>query len=246
MLQLDLRQPDRFDYASLAAGDVLVLTAGVSSPDACARDPAGAGAVNVDGTARFMERALERGARVIFLSSDTVYGEREDPVDESDAPRPSAPYARMKRSIEERFAAHPDVRAVRLSYVFSREDPFTAYLAACAARGSEAEIFHPFYRAVVHREDVVHGILSLAKRWEAFPHPAINFGGPELLSRSEIVHTVQRLAMPALQWRVVAPPADFFTNRPPAIHMASPLLPALLGRPARTLREAVAQEFGTE
>lgn len=246
MLPLELREPDRFDYSQLGAGDLVVLTAGLSSPDACAREPELAEAINVRGTARFMERALERGVHIVFLSSDTVYGPREEAVDEADAPAPSAPYARMKRAIETRFAAHPRVRTVRLSYVFSREDPFTAYLAACAARGADVEIFHPFYRAVVHREDVVAGILALAARWDEFPQPAINFGGPQLLARTEIVETLQRLALPALRWRVVAPPAEFFTNRPPVIRMVSPLLPALLGRPARTLAEAAALEFGTK
>lgn len=231
LLRLELREPDRFDYACLQPGDVTVLTAGVSSPDACARDPAGAAAVNVQGTARFMERALERGARVMFLSSDTVLGHGD------------APYARMKREIEARFAQHPDVRAVRLSYVFSREDPFTAYLAACAARGAEADVFHPFYRAVVHREDVVAGILALAGRWQEFTEAAINFGGPQLLSRVEIVETLQRLALPRLRWRTVEPPPGFFDNRPPSIDMRSPLLGPLLGRPARALHEAIALEF---
>ncbi|MGQ0650664.1 MAG: NAD-dependent epimerase/dehydratase family protein [Betaproteobacteria bacterium] len=231
MLRLDLAEPERFDYASLTANDVVVLAAGLSSPDACARHPERAAAVNVLGTARFMERALERDARVVFLSSDTVLGE------------PVAPYARMKREIEARFASHPRVRAVRLSYVFSREDPFTAYLAACAARGAEADIFHPFYRALVHREDVVEGILALAERWNEFAQPAINFGGPQLLSRVEIVETLQRLALPQLRWRAVEPPPDFFRNRPRSIAMSSPLLPLLLGRPARPLHEAIALEF---
>jgi dTDP-4-dehydrorhamnose reductase len=231
MLRLELADADGFDYSRIAAGDLVVLTAGISSPDACAREPERARAVNVAGTARFMERSLERGARVVFLSSDTALGEG------------NAPYASMKREIESRFSAHPGVRAVRLSYVFSREDPFTAYLAGCAARGTEAEVFHPFYRAVVHREDVVQGILALAGRWENFTDPAINFGGPELLSRVEIVSAVQRLALPELRWRTVEPPAGFFDNRPQTIAMSSPLLAALLGRPARTLHEAIALEF---
>jgi len=234
MLRLDLGRADAFDYSILASGDVVALTAGISSPDACARNEAGARIVNVDGTARFMERALEHGARIIFLSSDTVLGEG------------GAPYARMKREIEARFVAHPGVRAVRLSYMFSREDPFTAYLAGCAARDTAADVFHPFYRAVVHREDVVQGILALAANWEAFKQPAINFGGPALMSRVEMASTLQRLALPALHWRTAEPPTGFFDNRPPTIAMTSPLLSALLGRPARALHDAITFEFSRE
>src|SRR4051794_38444809 len=82
MLRLDLSQPESFDYSMLGAGDVIALAGGVSSPDLCARERARAWALNVEGTARFMERAMAAGARLLFFSSDTVYGERAAGFDE--------------------------------------------------------------------------------------------------------------------------------------------------------------------
>lgn len=245
MLYLDLRHPDEFDYSRLQAGDVIVVLAAISSPDACAEDPAGTRELNVEGTTRFMKRATERGARVIFFSSDTVYGERESDADENEPANPLGEYATMKRAVEVRFAAHPQVRSLRLSYVFSSEDRFTQYLLECAEREEKAEIFHPFYRAVVHREDVVAGVIALARRWDEFPEAVINFGGPELIARTAFAEALKDTVVPALQVRIVEPAADFFSRRPRVIRMISPQLAPLLGRPARTLREAIGLEFNS-
>ena len=66
----------------------------------------------------------------------------------------------MKSEVEKRFLGNPFFKTIRLSYVFSREDKFTKYLVGCAQRDEEAELFHPFYRAIIHRDDVVEGALS--------------------------------------------------------------------------------------
>jgi dTDP-4-dehydrorhamnose reductase len=245
MLRLDLLRPQDFDYARLGAADVVTLAAGISAPDACARDPERAWALNVEGTAQFMQRALERGARVIFFSSDTVYGEREDEFDEAAPSNPAGAYSTMKHALEERFAGDPRVRTLRLSYVFSNEDRFTQYLRGCAGRNQKAEIFHPFYRAVVHREDVVDGVLALARRWEEFPQAVLNFGGPEVIPRTEFAQALKDRALPRLEFATVEPAADFFVQRPRVIRMRSPHLAALLGRPSRRLREAISLEFGS-
>jgi dTDP-4-dehydrorhamnose reductase len=245
-LALDLAQPELFDYEKIQAADTVLLTAAISSPDICAREHDRAWDTNVTGTGAFIERVMARGGRVIFFSSDTVYGEQSSAFDESAPCRPAGEYAEMKRAVEQRFLGNPLFKVVRLSYVFSRADKFTGYLAGCAARGEEADIFHPFYRAVVHRQDVIDGVLALAQRWEEFPGAVFNFGGPEALARTEFAHSLQQLALPALRYRVTEPGAEFFKNRPREIRMVSAILPMLLKRPARTLREAIEFEFNEE
>ena len=78
MLRLHLGEPDEFDYGIINPLDVVLLTAAISSPDICSREHDRAWAVNVTGTSTFIERVIARGGRVIFFSSDTVYGEKED------------------------------------------------------------------------------------------------------------------------------------------------------------------------
>jgi dTDP-4-dehydrorhamnose reductase len=148
----------------------------------------------------------------------------------------------MKYAVESKFSGHPEFKAIRLSYVFSRDDRFTRYLAGCAERNETAEVFHPFSRAVVHRDDVIAGALALARDWDAFPQPAINFGGPQLLSRLDFARILQETMLPALRYAAAEPPAAFFANRPRIVAMQSPLLPRLLGRPQHSMLEAAILE----
>lgn len=244
LLHLRLDAPADFDYGLIQPADVVLLAAAISAPDICAREHECAWAVNVTGTSEFVTQVISRGGRVVFFSSDTVYGERGDAFDETANSNPAGEYAEMKAEVEKRFLEHPLFKSIRLSYVFSREDKFTKYLSGCAERNEEAELFHPFYRAIVHRDDVVEGALALAKRWEEFPQPVINFGGPAVLSRIDFAECLQSNTLPSLRFRVTEPGNEFFKNRPRVIAMSSEILPKLLARPSSTLVEAVRIEFG--
>lgn len=246
MLPLCLDAPREFDYEAIQPLDVVLLTAAISAPDVCAREHDRAWAVNVTGTSEFISQVMARGGRVVFFSSDTVYGEKEGAFDEGEACKPAGEYAEMKHEVEKRFFGNPLFKAIRLSYVFSREDKFTKYLSGCASRGEEAEIFHPFYRAIIHRNDVVEGAIALAQRWNEFPQQMINFGGPEVLSRIEIADCLRRSALSNLRFRTTEPGVEFFKNRPRVIAMSSPVLPKLLGRTPVTLFEATKVEFAAQ
>lgn len=243
LLRLQLDTPNDFDYEIINPSDVVLLTAAISAPDICAREHDRAWAVNVTGTSEFITQVMARGGRVVFFSSDTVYGEREDDFDEQASCNPAGEYAEMKHTVEKQFLGNPLFKAIRLSYVFSREDKFTQYLAGCAERSEEADIFHPFYRSVIHRDDVVQGAIALAQRWDEFPQSVINFGGPDVLARTEFAKILQDAVLPNLHFCVTEPDADFFKNRPKVISMVSPLLSQLLGRPCHGLAEAAKIEF---
>ena len=245
LMGFDLAHSDRFPWGQLFKGDVIFMTAAISSPDICACEHARAWAVNVTGTSEFITNVIARGGRVVFFSSDTVYGERSDTFDESAESNPAGEYAEMKSEVEKRFLGNPLFKSIRLSYVFSREDKFTKYLSGCAERGEEVELFHPFYRAIVHRNDVVEGALALAQRWDEFPQPVINFGGPEVLSRIDFAECLKHAALPKLKYRVTEPGDEFFNNRPRIIAMSSNVLPELLGRASRCLLEAAQIEFAS-
>ena len=246
LIRFQLDKPDEFDYSIIAPSDVVLLTAAISAPDICAREHERAWAVNVTGTAEFIRRVMERGGRVIFFSSDTVYGERDDEFDERAVCHPAGEYSEMKHEVEKQFLGNPLFKTIRLSYVFSREDKFTKYLSACAERSEEADIFHPFYRAVIHRDDVIEGTIALTQRWDDFSQSIINFGGSEVLARTEFAKILQETVLANLQFRVTEPSVEFFKNRPKVIRMTSPILTKLLGRPARSLCEAAKIEFNLE
>jgi len=240
---LSLEEPASFDYGRVAFGDVVLLTSGIAAPDRCAADPARARAVNVTGTTEFIARVLDRGGRVVFFSTDTVYGEQPEPFDETRPCRPLGVYAELKHEVERRFQGADGFKTIRLSFVFSRDDSFTTYLARCASTDVEASLYVPFRRAVVHRDDVVAGAIALARNFTAVPGGIVNFGGPAVVDRPEFAGILAQGAFPRLRWTAAAPPTEFFTNRARAICMTSPLLPILLGRQPATLAQAVAAEF---
>lgn len=245
LLQLRLDKPTDFDYSKISPGDVVLLTAAISAPDICAREYNRAWIVNVTGTSSFIQSAIDHGARVIFFSSDTVYGERSDEFDEKAVCNPAGEYAEMKCEVEQRFLGNELFKTVRLSYVFSREDKFSRYLSGCAKQNKEADLYHPFFRAIVHRDDVVEGALALAMRWDEVPERVINFGGPQVLSRIKLAECLREARLHDLCFKTTEPSTDFFKNRPRIIAMTSPILPRLLGRLQRTLREAAQLEFAS-
>ncbi len=240
---LDLAQSEGFDYSRLAEGDLVVIAAAISSPDRCARDPALAFRTNVAGTVEFARRARRRGARVVAFSSDVVYGNRAEAVDESASVRPHGPYAEMKWQMEQGLAAIDEIRVLRLSFVVHRTDSFGSYLASCVAADRVAEVFDPFDRCPVDVDDVVEAVLALPDAWARTGGRVVNVGGPQLLARAEMARITRDVALPSLRVRVMPTPAEFLAVRPARINMRSPLLPGILGRPPKTYTEVLTREW---
>ena len=229
---------------SIKEGDVIIFAAAISEPSVVSAQFDKAMAVNVDSTGEFIETALGRDCKVLFLSSDAVYGNVEHGFDESQPINPKGAYAEMKAIVEKRFVDNPNFKALRLSYNFHKDDRFTKYLRQCAETGEEAEIFDPLTRAVVHRDDTVDAILSIASNWDNADGQYINCGGPEVLSRQQFTEIVRDTALPSLRFRITQPPAKFYGDRAAYIQMSSPNLEKILGRPRHTAKEAVELEFG--
>lgn len=243
LLALHLSKPLDFDYSIISAGDFVLLAAAISAPDICSNDRSHAFSVNVTGTSQFISKVLERKGRIIFFSSDTVYGESDKPFCESFIGKPAGDYAEMKAAVEKSFLGSSLFKSIRLSYVFSRDDKFTKYLLSCAEKDEEAELFDPFHRSIIYRDDVIDAVIALTQKWDYFPQQLINFGGPKLLSRVNFADCLKNYALPGLRFHVRNPGDDFFKNRPRSIAMLSDVLPILLGRPLKTLEEAIRIEF---
>jgi nucleoside-diphosphate-sugar epimerase len=240
LLQLNLEHPSDFDYAQIEEGEVVLLLAAISSPDACTRQRGWVHSINVEGTSAFIEGAIARGARVVFFSTDAVYGEQASPFDETLEPVPVGAYAEMKFAVEQRFFGEASFRTVRLSYVFSRQDSFTRYLIGCVEDGVAAEVFPSFTRSVVSRDDVISAAISLARNWDDLSEQVINFGGPEILSRAEFAGVLRSNILPDLRIVEKDPDESFFLSRPRKIAMQSPIMERLLGRPRLSLEVAAA------
>jgi nucleoside-diphosphate-sugar epimerase len=242
LIKLDLLTPKLFDYKIVNLGDVVIMTSAISAPNICSEQFDYAHSVNVSGTSLFIEEVISRGGRVIFLSSDTVYGAGGGFSEES-ALNPAGEYAVMKSEVEKRFILNNSFKVARLSYVFSSTDKFTQYINGCAVKNIDAEIFHPFYRSVIYRNDVVDGLIELALNWDIHPDCIFNFGGSQLLSRVDMASALKDLVFSNLNFRVIQPEPSFFEKRPQIIEMSSNYLSNLLGRPPLLFEDAIKTEF---
>lgn len=241
-LEFDLQHPESFDYTSIKPDDVVVHAAAISSPDACVSGPEIAKQVNVDGSIIFMERCIERGARVVFLSTDLVFGSGKGKNERSEH-EPAGLYAEMKQAVEERFHKSAKVKVVRLSYVISLNDKYMKYLSSCVANNEVAEVFDPFYRNTVALADVCEAIERMGTGWERFDWYSVNLCGPDLLSRKALAEIYRQVVDPRLEYTVVHPGKEFFAERPEVLEVVSERLEDLLGHPASPIGKALENEL---
>lgn len=224
--QLDLQQPAMFADVVLDGTDFVIFTAAVSGPDQCAADFDRCWAVNVVGTGNIIERAISHGCRVLFFSSDAVFGDIPGKIyDEKSPTAARTAYGRMKKAVEDRFAGDPMFKAIRLSYVASARDRFISYCLKCLEQGETAEIFHPFYRNCITVTDVVDTVQWMLHHWDSFEPWVLNVAGRELVSRVRMADEVNRLTQGRLKYVVRQPEDAFYRNRPAITQMKSLYLP---------------------
>ncbi len=219
---LDLADAEKFNYSVLDSIDYIVFTAAVSSPDQCAKEFDSCWEINVTGTKRFISEALNRNCRVLFFSSDAVFGDFPGAIyDENSKTQACTPYGKMKKAVEDEFKENQFFKAIRLSYVVSSKDRFVSYCLNCIKRGEVADIYHPFYRNVTVVKDVVDIVAYFAFHWEEYAPKFLNVAGKELVSRVRIADELNRHLGGRLEYSISKPKDEFFYNRPPITQMRS-------------------------
>jgi dTDP-4-dehydrorhamnose reductase len=98
-LLLDLAEP----LPALPQVDVAVICAAMSRLDDCRRHPELAHRVNVEAPLALAQTLTRAGARLILLSTSSVFGCLTPHVDESARPMPRGVYARLKAEAEARL-----------------------------------------------------------------------------------------------------------------------------------------------
>ena len=169
--------------------------------------------VNVHGTGVVLEAAAKHGnPRVVFASSSSVYGEREDgPFRETDpVERPISPYAATKRAAE--LLAHTFHHAHGLSVTCARI--FTAYgprqrpdlairkFAERMRNGLPIPVFGDGHslRDFTYVDDLVDGLVKAIDRDLGFA--ILNFGAGKKITVLEVIALLEKtLKVPAeIEW----------------------------------------------
>lgn len=242
---LNLLEPEKFDYDQLNDIDFIVFTAAISGPDKCATDFDSCWKINVEGTKHFIKEAISRECKVLFFSSDAVFGDIPGEIyTENSETKAKTPYGRMKKAVEDEFKDSPFFKAMRLSYVASAKDRFISYCLSCMENGDIADIFHPFYRNVIVVSDVVDVVVWFAKHWGEYQPFVLNVAGKELVSRVRMADEINRLFDYKLNYTISTPNEEFYNNRPKITQMKSLYLNKYEILEDNTFTEKIKKEFG--
>ena len=237
-LALDLDNIDDFDYSVIELGDVVLMLAAVSSPHICATQYEMAYRVNTTNSTIFIQKCIDRGAHVIFFSSDNVYAGGDKVYDENSECEPSSIYGRMKLEVEQNFAKEPYFKSFRLSYILYLEDSFSKYLKMICKIDGVAEIYQPFIRSCVSIQDLTLATKQLINNWEILPASILNICGSMPVERAEVAKAFKENYDDRLNYIVDAAPDAFYQDRQAKIKTSSLFLKKILGRDPLTLSDS--------
>lgn len=199
-ITFDIRDKEACKSAAIGV-DAIVHCAAVVGPKPARHDPLVSLDVNVRGTANLLEAAHAARARMINLSTATLYGHRPDlaPLDEADRPEPLGMYDGTKLMAETYCTVHrktygSDVASIRTGFVFGRGTTIGEYFLPRVLRGEAvhepAGRDHPcdFTYVVDLAEALVAATLA-----DELPEPVYNVTGGQLRNRGELAAAVGAL-----------------------------------------------------
>ena len=194
---------------------IVYFTAAVSSPEKCATEYEKCWRLNVENSIKIMRRLLEKGNKVVFFSSDAVYGETREIVTEDSIPSPDSAYGEMKYAVERSLREFEKFYVLRLSYIYTGDDSFSRYV--CDVEN--VALYTGFYRSVAHFSLLkkVLGDLHVGK----INHAITNIVGPRCISRVELFHEICKAKKISKKYQIQSAPEDFFSFRPEIINCAS-------------------------
>jgi len=160
----------------------------------CYARPAEAERVNTQATRVLAEAAAECSARLLFTSTDMVFGGGAAPYREADPPRPPNCYGRTKAAAEQLLADFERTLVVRLPLMYGfpcakRETTFVKQIAALCS-GQPLRLFTDEFRTPLWLPDAAAAVIALAR---SALTGIIHVAGPERLSRFEMVKRFARL-----------------------------------------------------
>jgi dTDP-4-dehydrorhamnose reductase len=152
---------------------------------------------NAEGSRNVARACADAGTRLVHLSTDVVFGDREQPWVEGDVTCPVHDYGRSKVVAEEAVADVPGAVIVRTSLLYGDDDlaPIQRDVADAIAGRSSMRFFTDEHRCPVRADDVATAILLLASDLWDVSGP-LHVAGPEALSRAQLaVHFARHLGL---------------------------------------------------
>lgn len=163
----------------------------------CHAHPAQSECINVQATRVLAETVAESRARLVFSSTDMVFGGEAAPYRESDPPRPLSHYGRTKAAAERILADFDHTLVVRIPLMYGfpwarRETTFGKQIADLRG-GRSLRLFTDEFRTPVWLADAAQAVIGLAR---SDVTGVLHVAGPERLSRYGLIaHCAELLGM---------------------------------------------------
>jgi dTDP-4-dehydrorhamnose reductase len=185
----------RFDARSSSVAELLkglaarprvaVVLLGITNIDACAKDPVGTAAVNVQGVTRVIRELSALGILPVFTSSDAVFDGTRAWSTEEDPARPILTYGRHKLEVERVMASLKSPwLAVRLPKLL--EPVLDGWIGDLAQDKVISCAVDQFFTPAA-ADDAARAIVALIDQGA---HGLVHVAGPERLSRRELLQAV--------------------------------------------------------
>jgi dTDP-4-dehydrorhamnose reductase len=198
--------------------------------------------VNVMGTLALARWAVDAGSRLVHVSSDAVFGGREQPYTEADPPAPINPYGASKAAAEAVVQALcPAAAWVRTSLIYGAHEPDHSLRMARDFLTGERQgaLFTDEIRCPVFVDDLARGLLMLA---ESDLRGPLHLAGAEALSRYDFGAALLRWAGDDPAALPAGSVAGSGLRRPAQVVLRSARSVSGLPIPLRGVREVVLQE----
>lgn len=172
----------------LYENDLVLFLSAISKPGECELHKNQCLEVNYFKTSDTIERLLSNGVKIIFASTDQVYGSSNDKIfHEKSQVNPQNFYAYSKLLIEEKFSNYENFKALRFSQCINGLDSFSEYCKSCMKYNKSIEIFSNFTRNIFST-DLLYDFLNFLFKGELlFKNlpKILNFGGSNHVNRIE-------------------------------------------------------------
>lgn len=136
------------------------------------------------GTGNIVQAAAHVNARLIYLSTDSIFDGLNPPYDETAVPSPVNEYGRAKADAEAIVSAHPNHVIIRTSLIYGLQemDHGTAWMAAALAAGEPVQLFDNQIRNPVWVETLSQACLELV---DHSYRGVLNVAGRQVMSRAD-------------------------------------------------------------
>lgn len=166
----------------------------------------------VDATANVVRATREHGARMIHVSTESVFSGDGRPRSETGEPDPISDYGRWKAEAERLVHDHlPEAAVVRLPLLVSVDPPdgVVASIRSAVAAGNTVGWYAGERRPAAYAEDVATALWRLAVLPSSAAAGTWHLPGPERLTRAELgMRTAKALGLPDPGAEIPGPPLD--------------------------------------